>query len=528
MPFEDARTPLLPNADPESATTRTTRIRKWTSVALFSAVVLFVFAVAAVLSQSIQALPVSSARVVAHLAQLEAIAAANGGTRSVAGTGHRASVDYVVETLRNNTDLNVWTEELQVWDQVDASPPKLAFHNTSFTPRLDFMTSTFSGSGSLTNTPLISVNGCSAPQTTGPFVALIHQQTSIPTTPACDTSLCARVAFAIQSGAKGILLAANPTAQGYPNSLAPSGRLPRTCTPQQQTLFSSVPILSLSQSLSWKTSLQLMDNPTSTVISLSATTQWKSVAVWNVLAEPRVEPRGWFQGKNDSIVVFGCHLDSVRAGPGVNDDGSGAMATLELAVAYAQSKGFAGKSMQKIRFAWWTAEEIGLLGSIYHVENLFKNDPTLLSHYKLNIDTDMIASPNYVRGIWDGRSVEDERIRGPAIAIQSVFEAYFEHKGLPTVPFKFNGRSDFAAFMARGIPAGGVITGEDEIKTLEQAELFGGVAGMVLDPNYHQPEDTVEKLRGPGGIILDQNLKALGHALKVFAVEKNLGKFLKG
>ena len=77
-----------------------------------------------------------------------------------------------------------------------------------------------------------------------------------------------------------------------------------------------------------------------------------------------------------------------------------------------------------------------------------------------------------------------------------------------------------------GIPAGGVITGEDEIKTHKQAELFGGIAGMVLDPNYHQATDTVESLRGPGVEILEQNVEALGHALEFFAMKQDLQDYL--
>ncbi|KAJ3233664.1 Leucyl aminopeptidase yscIV [Chytriomyces hyalinus] len=82
--------------------------------------------------------------------------------------------------------------------------------------------------------------------------------------------------------------------------------------------------------------------------------------------------------------------------------------------------------------------------------------------------------------------------------------------------------------MSRGIPAGGVITGEDEIKTLEEAELFGGIANMVLDPNYHQPSDTVANLRGPGELILGQNVDALAHSLGFFAFHHDIDAFLAG
>ncbi|ORY39309.1 Zn-dependent exopeptidase [Rhizoclosmatium globosum] len=437
---------------------RTRRIQWFTSRAVFLCVFLFVVGVATRLAQRIDnvELRVDVAAVVANLKTLEEIGR---HSRSVAGTGFAQSVAFVKETLENNTDFAVWTEALVVEEQVDDEKPSLVVGNTAFTPRIDFLTATYSGSGVVKNATLVPLAGCrssDAPQLEN-WVALVSSQPSRQeTTPDCDNSLCARVAFAIEAGAKAVLVSVNPTAQGYPNPLAPSGRLPRTCnTPSNRAIYSKAPILSLSQSLSWSLHLQSIDSPS---VSLSATTSYKPITVHNVLAEPRA---GF--SKPESIVIFGCHLDSVRAGPGVNDDGSGAMATLELALAYSRDRTI---TIQR------------------------KPNPPL--HYKANIDTDMIASPNYVRGIWDGRSVTDPAIRNASIAIQRVFEDYFHDQELPTVPFKFNGRSDFAPFMARGIPAGGVITGEDEIKTHEQAELFGGVAGMVLDPNYHQPTDTVE------------------------------------
>ncbi|KAI8608308.1 hypothetical protein BC830DRAFT_1174529 [Chytriomyces sp. MP71] len=337
----------------------------------------------------------------------------------------------------------------------------------------------------------------------------------------CDYSLCSRISFAIQTlGAVAVLVSTSPVAQGYPKPLCATGRISKCSVKEQANAIASVPVMTLSQSASWEFTQRALDARVVSNVSLSANTRYEIIGVDNILAETP-------GGNPNSIVLFGSHLDSIRGGPGVNDDGSGAMATLELAYALSSSSAI-NKTVQKVRFAWWTAEEIGLIGSTYHVEQLFAKDPVELAKYKLNIDTDMIASPNYVRGVWDGRNVPDERIRAAGAAIQSVFERFFAKRGLATVPFAFNGRSDFAPFMRRGIPAGGVITGEDEIKSAHEAELFGGVAGMVLDPNYHQPTDTVESLRGPGRAVLEQNLEALANALGVFAFHKDLDAFLRG
>jgi Zn-dependent M28 family amino/carboxypeptidase len=115
------------------------------------------------------------------------------------------------------------------------------------------------------------------------------------------------------------------------------------------------------------------------------------------------------------------------------------------------------------------------------MDGLEKNHPKEIQKIKLNIDTDMIASPNYVRGVWIGDEIKDVGTRKKTRSIHNVFRKYFESLGLPIFKFEFNGRSDFQPFIDHGVPAGGVITGEDEIKSVESAILFGGISGMVLD-----------------------------------------------
>ncbi len=126
--------------------------------------------------------------------------------------------------------------------------------------------------------------------------------------------------------------------------------------------------------------------------------------------------------------------------------------------------------------------EIGLLGSKYYVEQLAKNNPEELAKIKLSLDNDMLASPNFIRGIYDGASVVDSQLQIGCASIQRFFIEFFEKQGLPTAPAVFDGRSDYQAFMNHGIPSGGLFTGADKIKTPEEAFLFGGVIGVAQDP----------------------------------------------
>ena len=146
----------------------------------------------------------------------------------------------------------------------------------------------------------------------------------------------------------------------------------------------------------------------------------------------------------------------------------------------------------------------------------------------MTVDTDMIMSPNFVRGIWDASLLPPGELRDACMIIGSVFADWFRIRGLETVKFPFNGRSDFAPFMDKGVPSGGVITGEDEIKTIEEAGVFGGIAGMVLDPCYHQDCDRLMNLQGPSMIILKENVQVLAYALEVFSKTSNIDGCLSG
>jgi len=232
-------------------------------------------------------------------------------------------------------------------------------------------------------------------------------------------------------------------------------------------------------------------------------------------------------GRDDRVVVVGAHLDSVSEGPGIQDNGTGSAAILEIALQMAE---LGIDPVNQVRFAWWGAEEAGLLGSEFYVANLGKRD---IKNIALNLNFDMIGSPNFVRFVYDGDG-SATGTAGPngSKNIESVFLKHFEAEGLAVEATAFDGRSDYGPFIAVGIPAGGLFTGAEGIKTEEQVAIYGGTAGDQYDPCYHLACDTFDNISLEA---LDQMSDAAAHSVLSFAMTtssvngtdkgKGLGKF---
>ncbi|GGN93267.1 aminopeptidase [Actinoplanes lobatus] len=195
-------------------------------------------------------------------------------------------------------------------------------------------------------------------------------------------------------------------------------------------------------------------------------------------------------GKNKNNIVFaGSHLDSVTDGPGINDNGSGSAAILETALTLARSK-----PQNSLRFAFWGAEEEGLIGSTAYVEELPQAEKDKIALY---LNYDMVGSPNYIFQVYDA---DQSSFPAPVVvpegstALEDLFESYYTWKGQPYDDAEFSGRSDYQAFIEAGIASGGLFTGAEVVKTEEQAAIWGGTAGASFDPNYHQPGDTIDNL----------------------------------
>ncbi|WP_039830133.1 M28 family metallopeptidase, partial [Streptomyces somaliensis] len=202
----------------------------------------------------------------------------------------------------------------------------------------------------------------------------------------------------------------------------------------------------------------------------------------------------WPGGDTNQVLMAGAHLDSVSSGPGINDNGSGSAAVLETALAVSR----AGlKPTKHLRFAWWGAEELGLVGSKHYVANLPTTERSKVSGY---INFDMIASSNAGYFVYDDDPV-----------IEKTFKDYYAGIGIITeADTEGDGRSDHAPFKNVGIPVGGVFTGASRTKTTTQAQRWGGTAGQPFDRCYHSSCDTMANLNETA---LDRNSDALAHAV---------------
>jgi hypothetical protein len=133
-----------------------------------------------------------------------------------------------------------------------------------------------------------------------------------------------------------------------------------------------------------------------------------------------------------------------------------------------------------------------LIGSTAYVADLIESNE--IDDIEANLNFDMLGSPNFVRFVYDGDNSTEEGAEGPpgSAEIEQVFLDYFESQGLATEPTAFDGRSDYGPFIAPEafVPAGGLFSGAEGVKTEEQAAVYGGAAGSWYDPCYHQACDT--------------------------------------
>ncbi|MPZ79204.1 MAG: M28 family peptidase [Actinophytocola sp.] len=213
---------------------------------------------------------------------------------------------------------------------------------------------------------------------------------------------------------------------------------------------------------------------------------------WNLIAE-------WPRGDANDVIMAGGHLDSVTAGPGINDNGSGSAGLLEVALTVASQDLTPTK---RIRFGWWGAEERGLVGSTFYVNNLPGAERAKIKGY---VNFDMIGSPNPGYFVYSSSGQP-----AGSIELQHVLEAPFVAMGVPTELTSVGGRSDHAAFANVGIPTGGLFTGAEVTKTSAQAQKWGGTAGQAFDRCYHASCDTTSNI---DVTALDRNTDAIAYAI---------------
>jgi Zn-dependent M28 family amino/carboxypeptidase len=423
-----------------------------------------------------------------HQAAFQAIADANGGIRTSGTPGYDASVDYVVERMEA-AGYEVSVQEFDFQTFINLAPPILEQVAPPPGGPIENNIMSYSGSGDVEAAITVVPNlGCDAsdfadPAIPGGFpadnIALIQRGT-------CAFAIKATNAF--NAGAVGVVIYNN-----VPGPIA--GTLGNAFT-------LDIPVTSVAQDVGQ----QLAATP-GLVLHLVTETFRGQATTSNVFAEK--------VGKNaDNVVIAGGHLDSVDAGPGINDNGSGSAALLEVAEQMAKVK-----TQNTLRFAWWGAEEASLVGSTFYVNNLSQAERDEIALY---LNFDMVGSPNHVFFIYDGDN--SDGVGAPAgppgsDLIEKKFEEFFDSRGISYKGTDFSGRSDYGPFIAAGvdIPAGGLFTGAEGIKTAEEAANpdWGGVAGEQYDQCYHAVCDTFDNVNL---FALDTNSDAIAYATLSYAM----------
>ncbi|SCU98354.1 LADA_0H12442g1_1 [Lachancea dasiensis] len=179
-------------------------------------------------------------------------------------------------------------------------------------------------------------------------------------------------------------------------------------------------------------------------------------------------------GDPENIVSLGAHTDSVAAGPGINDDGSGTISLLAVAKHLSDYK-----VNNKVRFAFWAAEEEGLVGSTYYAENLSPEENLKI---RLFMDYDMMASPNYQYQVYNANNIDNPK---GSEELRDLYIDYYTERGLNYTLIPFDGRSDYVGFIENGIPGGGIAAGAEDVNTDN---------GNVFDKCYHELCDDVSNL----------------------------------
>ena len=440
---------------------------------------------------------VTAKGIMKHEKALQAIANMHGDTRASGTPGYDASLDYVKRQL-DGAGYNTRVQEFDFDFFQETADAK--FERVSPSPRTyvltdDFLTMEYSGSGAVTGA-VVPTNDIVIPP--GPTASSSNSGCE-PGDFAPASTTEAQVALIQRGTCDFVVKARNAEDAGYDAAIIfNEGQEGRTDT-INGTLGGvdvTIPVIGTTFAVG-----EELYNLGDAVVRVATFTTSETRHTANLLADTPA-------GRSDRTVVVGAHLDSVPEGPGINDNGSGISSDLEVALQMAK---LGINPTNRVRFAFWGAEESGLIGSQLYVDSLSARE---LKNISVNLNFDMVGSPNFVRFVYDGDGSTFGVGDSGSAVVEDVFNDYFASQSLPTEPTEFDGRSDYEAFQLAGIPAGGLFTGAEGIKTADQAAVYGGSAGVAYDPCYHQFCDDISNL---SQTALNQMSDATAHATLTFA-----------
>jgi Zn-dependent M28 family amino/carboxypeptidase len=381
-----------------------------------------------------------------HLEALQRIADEHDGNRSSGTPGYDASVEYVVATLQE-AGYEPSVQPVRYIDSREVAPAELAQiapDATTYAEGDDFVPLRYSGSGEA-DALLQPVDPDSETSGCDPSDFDAFERGSIALVRRGGCFFVVKVGNALSAGAAAVLVC-NDGSPGHEH-------------PVEATLLSpaELPALSLANDLGER----LAHSEQSVRMHVNTSFDAGEVEAANVLGElPGVH-------QQEAALLVGAHLDSVAGGPGINDNGSGVAAVLELAK---QARVLGYRPQAPIRFAFWAGEEAGLYGSKEYVESLGADaDDEIVAM----INLDMLGSPNAEAFVYEGDATIEEMLT------ESV-----RSEGLEPVPINLEGASDHAPFAEAGIRVGGLFSGSDE----------PDAKGESHDPCYHRACDRLDNI----------------------------------
>lgn len=401
-----------------------------------------------------------------HLRALQNIANAHGGNRADGTPGFAASVDYVAKALRDK-GFDVQTPQFDRLYTVSLGKPAVTVAGRTYpVDQASLLVQT--PPGGLTGPPVrpSRPSGC-APND---YPAVVPKG-AIAVVDDAQCSVVDKQNSAVARGASAVIVLSSSTGRGAPPTLFTTGYFKQLTVP--------VAVLGSSGAAALTGS--------SAPIRLVLDAQNVKITSRNVVAQTKT-------GSAHDVVVVGAHLDGSRAGPGINDDGSGVAAVLETAL----QLGPLAPVNNAVRFVFWGADEGGRNGVLDYV---FGMDRDQLNDIALYLNFTMLGSPNAGFFTDDG---DQSGPPGPGVSpadvpegsagIERTLSGYLNLAGKRPADMPLDTRADYHPFMIAGVPVGGMTTGSSQPKTPVQARLWGGQAGVPFDPNFQSPRDTVDNI----------------------------------
>lgn len=429
---------------------------------------------------------VTADRMFTHLRALQDIANANKGNRAQGTPGFDATVDYVAKALRAK-GFDVSTPQFQRLYTASPGKPSLTVGGRSYpVDQASLLVRT--PAGGLTGPPVRPVQPSGCAPTDYPAVV---PKGAIAVVDDSRCSVVVKQDSARARGAVALIVISQPSGAGAPPTLFNPGYYNELNFPVAVVGAAGATAL----------------GRTSAPVRLVLDAENRKITSRNVLAQTKT-------GKPDEVVVVGTHLDSAPDSPGINNSGSGVAAVLETAL----QMGPLAPVTNAVRFAFWGAAEDGLSGAMDYVFGL---DRGRLNDIALYLNFDMLGSPNagFLTDDGDqsgppGSDVAASDVPDGSAGIERTLAGYLNLAGKRPADMQLNARTDYHPFLVAGVPIGGMNTGAAQPKTIAQARLWGGQAGVAFDPNYQSPRDTVDNINREALAVMGSGV---GYAVGTYA-----------